>query len=82
MKTTIGQIVKDAGNWTAHVQFSFPADEFTADEVKQIVQSFQAPTPTPKASTSGLHLSAVQQQVNKMMGVSDSVFAKYADRAK
>ena len=73
METTVVNVVRDGDNLIVHARFRFPAADFSADEVTQIVKGFQAPDQTLAA----VQISPLQAQINKQMGVSDMVFAKY-----
>jgi hypothetical protein len=83
MRMTIQEPVRDGDAFVIRTQFIFPSLEYSADEAKAFVSKIEAEaTKMDRASrdaqVAAMRIDPIQAQVNKQMGVSDTLFARYA----
>jgi hypothetical protein len=85
MRMVIQEPVRDGDAFTVKAQFIFQSLEYSADEARAFVKKIEAEaSKMDSASQDGqknilavIRIDPIQAQINKQMGISDRLFAKY-----
>lgn len=76
-KVTIQSTMKDGDRIIVSAQVEFDAKEFTADEAARFVESAISAAQNKAAALAAVHIDGVQAEINRQLGLSPLVFARY-----
>jgi len=76
-KVIMGGIIRDGNRLVVDATVEFDGNEWTADQAESAVKSALGSLPAKSPTLAAMRLDPVQAGMNRKLGLSDAVFARY-----